>query len=246
MSEHPTIPARRPVPALVPPVLSFIAGFVDSCTALALFGLFVAQVTGSFVLAAVAFVTNEPGAVTKVLAIPVFLLAAAVTTVLAVVMERRGRSPIACCLALESAALTAFAVLALVAAPLTGPNTPTAIAASLLGLFAMGTQSATVRLLMRGVASTNVMTTNTTQVAIDATEVVLTWRACRRSPAGSDARAAYLTSRARLVALAPIMIGFLLGTIAGTLVYVTVGLWGLVLPLVLMYAVTTWAVRRRR
>ncbi len=32
----------------------------------------------------------------------------------------------------------------------------------------MGVQSAMVRLLMRGVASTNVMTTNTTQMAVDA------------------------------------------------------------------------------
>jgi uncharacterized membrane protein YoaK (UPF0700 family) len=239
------IPARRPVPALVPPVLSFIAGFVDSCTALALFGLFVAQVTGSFVLAAVAFVTNEPGVVIKVLAIPVFLMAAAVTTVLAVVAERRGRSPIAWCLGLESAALTAFSGLAFAGIPAAGPNTPIVIAASLLGLFAMGTQSASVRLLMRGVASTNVMTTNTTQVAIDATEVVLTWRACRRSPAAAEARAAYQAARARLVALAPIMAGFLLGTIAGALAYVTTGLWGLLLPLALMYAIMAWAIRSK-
>ena len=62
------VPRQQPVPAVVPLLLSFIAGFVDSCTALALFGLFVAQVTGSFVLAAVAFVTHEQGAATKVLA----------------------------------------------------------------------------------------------------------------------------------------------------------------------------------
>jgi hypothetical protein len=42
------IPRPRPVPRAVPPLLSFAAGFVDSCTALALFGLFVAQVTGSY------------------------------------------------------------------------------------------------------------------------------------------------------------------------------------------------------
>ena len=37
------------------------------------------------------------------------------------------------------------------------------------------------RLLMRSVASTNVMTTNTTQIAIDATELFLAWlERCRR------------------------------------------------------------------
>jgi len=35
-------------PAIVPPLLSFTAGFIDSFAVLALFGLFVAQVTGSF------------------------------------------------------------------------------------------------------------------------------------------------------------------------------------------------------
>src|SRR5215831_17541647 len=47
MSELLVLRRRRP-PALVPPLLSFAAGFIDSFTVLALFGLFVAQVTGSF------------------------------------------------------------------------------------------------------------------------------------------------------------------------------------------------------
>src|SRR5215470_14704537 len=150
MSEVLVLRRARP-PAIVPPLLSFTAGFIDSFTVLALFGLFVAQVTGSFVLTAVAIVTNEQGALTKVLAIPVFLLAAATTTVVAVMLERRGR-----------AALAGLLLTALIGAPLADPNAATVVAASLLGLFAMGTQSATVRLLMKDVASTNVMTTNTT------------------------------------------------------------------------------------
>jgi uncharacterized membrane protein YoaK (UPF0700 family) len=179
------VPRQQPVPAAIPPLLSFAAGFIDSYTALALFGLFVAQVTGSFVLAAVAFVTHEQGAVTKVLAIPVFLLAAMATTALAVTVERRGRSAIAWCLGLESAMLSAFLAAVFAGAPLTNPNAAAVTAASLLGLAAMGTQSATVRLVMRNVASTNVMTTNTTQIAIDLTELLLAARARRRPPARS-------------------------------------------------------------
>src|SRR5215467_12333896 len=45
MSELLVLRRPRP-PAIVPPLLSFIAGFIDSFTVLALFGLFVAQVTG--------------------------------------------------------------------------------------------------------------------------------------------------------------------------------------------------------
>jgi hypothetical protein len=40
-----------PLPTIVPALLSFVAGYVDSYTYLALFGLFAAQVTGSFVIA---------------------------------------------------------------------------------------------------------------------------------------------------------------------------------------------------
>ena len=50
MSEVLVLRRARP-PAIVPPLLSFTAGFIDSFTVLALFGLFVAQVTGSYYLA---------------------------------------------------------------------------------------------------------------------------------------------------------------------------------------------------
>lgn len=69
----------RCVPAAIPPFLSFVAGYVDSCTFLALFGGFVAQVTGSFVLAGVQLVMPHPGIVIKVVGIPVFFLAGIVT-----------------------------------------------------------------------------------------------------------------------------------------------------------------------
>jgi uncharacterized membrane protein YoaK (UPF0700 family) len=238
------VPRQWAPPAAVPPLLSFTAGFIDSYTALALFGLFVAQVTGSFVLAAVAFVTDEQGAVTKVLAIPVFLLAAAVTTVLAVMVERRGRAPIAWALGLECAVLTAFLLAVVSSEPARGPNAAVVVVASLLGLFAMGTQSAVVRLMMRSVASTNVMTTNTTQIAIDATELALAWQARRRAPADAIVVAAYDAARGRVVRLFPIMFGFLLGTVAGTLAYVATGVWGLLLPLAIMYGIFTWASAR--
>jgi uncharacterized membrane protein YoaK (UPF0700 family) len=189
----------------------------------------------------VAFVTKEQGAVTKVLAIPVFLLAAAATTVLVVLVERRGRAAIAWALALECAVLTSFLLALLIGAPLVNPNSAAVVVASLLGLFAMGTQSATVRLLMRSVASTNVMTTNTTQIAIDATELVLAWQAGRRAPSDATAAAAYAAAHARLVGLFPIMLGFLLGTVTGTVAYVTIGVWGLLLPLAIMYGISVWA-----
>src|SRR2546428_239574 len=59
MSELLVLRRPRP-PAVVPPLLSFTAGFIDSFTVLALFGLFVSQGPGSFVLAAAAIVPDHP------------------------------------------------------------------------------------------------------------------------------------------------------------------------------------------
>jgi len=73
--------ARRdePLPLSMPVLLSFVAGYVDSYTYLGLFGLFVAQVTGSFVIAGAEFVTHDFGIAGKLLAIVAFLTAAAAT-----------------------------------------------------------------------------------------------------------------------------------------------------------------------
>src|SRR5262249_38986611 len=128
MSELLVLRRPRP-PAIVPLLLSFAAGFIDSFTVLALFGLFVAQVTGSFVLAAAAIVTNEPGALTKLLAIPVFLLAAVTTTILAVMLERHGRAALAWVLGLECAVLTGFLLTALIGRPVANPNPASVTAA---------------------------------------------------------------------------------------------------------------------
>src|SRR5215813_300438 len=55
------------LPRVVPALLSFIAGYVDSCTFLALFGLYVAQLTGSFVLAGTEAVVHDNAAAIKFL-----------------------------------------------------------------------------------------------------------------------------------------------------------------------------------
>jgi uncharacterized membrane protein YoaK (UPF0700 family) len=239
------LPSPRRLPTIVPPLLSFTAGFIDSFTVLALFGLFVAQVTGSFVLTAAAAVRHEEGVLTKVLAIPIFFFSGMMTTFIAVTLERRGRAPLPWILGLECAVLSAFLLVVLMGAPLSDPGAFSVAAASLLGLFAMGTQSATVRLLMRNVPSTNVMTTNTTHIAIDATELLLAWQARRRAPADAAVAAAYDAAHGRFGALFSIILGFLAGTAVGTLAYVTTGVWGLLLPLAIMYGIFAWVSARQ-
>jgi uncharacterized membrane protein YoaK (UPF0700 family) len=230
-----------PVPRIVPALLSFTAGFVDACTFLALFGLFVAQVTGSFVIVGAEFVTRDEGFLIKVLAIPMFFAAGLFTTILADVLRRRGRNALAWMLTLECALLAAFLALGL-ALPITrDPNAPLTLIAAMLGLSAMGVQSALVRLLMPGVASTNVMTTNTTLFAIDTGELLLGWHGKRGGDAASAAQ--YSSARERLAQLIPLGLGFLFGTAAGAFGFVLFGLPCLALVLAILLGLIAWAAR---
>lgn len=236
-SDAPAMP--EPLPAAVPAMLSFIAGYVDSCTFLALFGLYVAQLTGSFVLVGTETVVHDAGAAIKLLAIPMFGLAGALTTVL--VRKSRGRAALPATLALEAALLTGLFVSWRLGAPLTGRGQPAVLLASLCGLSAMGVQSALVRLLATGCPSTNVMTTNTTLFAVDATDLVIAWRAHRRAPGDAAAAAAYAQVRDRFALLWPIVLGFIVGTIGGAVAYAQVDLWCLLVVIAVVAALAVWA-----
>jgi uncharacterized membrane protein YoaK (UPF0700 family) len=221
--------------------LSFVAGYIDSVTFLGLYGIFVAQMTGSFVLAGTQFVANEQGYLVKLLAIPVFFIAGCLATLIAALAQQRNGRALALVMTFECALLTAL-VLMHVAVPMTHIDAPAVRATALLGIAAMGVQSAMVRLLMNGVASTNVMTTNTTQMAVDATLLLL--HALR--PPTDGATATVDAARARMSGLLPIMIGFVSGTAVGAVGYAAIGFWTLLVPLALAYGVCGWTFRAAR
>ena len=106
---HRYVPLQKTMPTL----LSFVAGYVDSYTYLALFGLFAAQVTGSFVIAGAEFVTRDFGIAGKLLAIVAFVLAAALTAALIIWVRNAGRAPLPWILLLEAALLAIFSAIVL-------------------------------------------------------------------------------------------------------------------------------------
>jgi uncharacterized membrane protein YoaK (UPF0700 family) len=108
----------------------------------------------------------------------------------------------------------------------------------------MGVQSASVHLLLGGYGSTNVMTTNTTQLSIDAAELVLARRRERHNPPGEAATDSYAAARGRLTRLAPIMLGFLIGTIVGGLAYASAGLICLGAAIGIVVVLAVWMARR--
>jgi uncharacterized membrane protein YoaK (UPF0700 family) len=229
-------------PRWMPVALATIAGFVDACTFVGLFGLFVAQLTGSYVVAGASmFAAGWPEA-TVLLAVPTFFAGGVAATLVATASGANGLPALACALALETALLAGFAAIMVSIAPLAAPPAE-AFAAASLGLAAMGAQSALVRLLLRGVASTNVMTTNTTQIAIEATQAALTFAGRRRDPETGRAHAAACRGLARML---PLPLGFSFGVVVGALAFAALGRWVVVLPALATAALTVWAVRMER
>ena len=126
------------LPRWVPALLSFVAGYIDSYTFLALFGLFVAQVTGSFVTAGAERVTHDVGIAGKVIAVIAFLLAAALTAGLIGLARERGRDALPWMLAFETVLIAGFCFLMLAGPPAARADDWRAVLAGLFGAAAYG------------------------------------------------------------------------------------------------------------
>jgi uncharacterized membrane protein YoaK (UPF0700 family) len=239
-------PVHEVPPRWVPALLSFVAGYVDSYTFLALFGLFVAQVTGSFVTAGAQFVVYDIGIAGKIVAILAFLLAAAMTAALIGIARDQGHDALPWMLALETLFLAVFCFLMLAGPPVTGVDDWHGILAGVFGAMAMGTQSVVVRLLMRNIPQTNVMTGNMTQLGIETVTLFRVWRRYARDAGNSDREAEFFAVRARLIIVLSITIGFILGAAGGAVAYATTGLIGAPVAVVLVGALTLWAMWRER
>ncbi len=217
----------------LPVLLSFVAGYVDSCTFLGLFGLFVAQVTGSFVLIGAQLVENGPLLLARMAGALSFFFAAIATTAVIGSAEPRGTDSLPAALAVEAALLAGVLTVWLVSRPMLGPDAPGVLPASILGLSAMGRQSAMFKLLMRGSPSTNVMTRNTIQFAIDTTDFLLAWRRCN-TPADPESASDFAKAKQRMTAFSKVVVGFFLGTLVGAIAYAELDLWCILLPIALV------------
>ena len=150
--------------------LAFVAGFVDAAAFIALTGLFTAHVTGNFVLIGAELVSTSSGVIAKLLALPVFILAVALTRLIALTFDRRGWEPLRSLLAFEAAFLIAFSIAGVILSPLGSPDGVKAVGVGMLGVAAMGIQNGIGRLVIGHLAATTVMTVNVTQAVIDLTD----------------------------------------------------------------------------
>lgn len=201
----------------VPVLLAIVAGFVDSCAFLAFNGFFIAQATGSFVLAGAGFWAPASFAIIKVAAIPVFMTTAAATAALIRSMKASQNCSLAVTLSLEALLIVGLMILGGMSA--TGPAVTWAC---LLGLAAMGVHSALCRLLLSDYGATSVMTTNTVQFSVDLADSLL-----KRS------------LEPRLIKTGSIMLAFLIGVGSGALSFSSIGFSCLLAPILVLTAIAT-------
>src|SRR5258707_7649680 len=125
-------PIATEPPRAVPILLAAVAGWVDACTFLGLFGFFVAQVTGSYVLAGAHWVAGWPGAA-AVLAVPVFFAGGVAATLAAIAGQAGGRGPPAAAPAPQKLPLIGFFATVAARGPFGAPETAAAGRPSMFG-----------------------------------------------------------------------------------------------------------------
>lgn len=153
---------------------------------------------------------------------PTFVVAVALTRVAVLWLgESRALAPR---LLGQAVLLSGFVALGLIASPVADPDAPLFIAAGLAGVLEMGVQNSAGRLILADLAPTTIMTGNTTKIVIDLVD---------RQRADPEAR---LTARARPGRMAPAVIAFAGGAIAGGFALATVSFWCLLVPFAVLIA----------
>jgi uncharacterized membrane protein YoaK (UPF0700 family) len=215
------VPSSYDRDTLIGAGLALVAGFVDASAFIALAGLFTAHVTGNFVLIGAELISTSEGVLAKLLALPVFILAVALTRIAVLVLEQRKVDPFRPMLALEAGVLAACALAGLVMSPLGSPDGPRAVTVGMLAVAAMGIQNAIGRLMIGHLAATTVMTVNVTQAVIDMTDHL---RGSELTPA----------ARTRLRRTLSAVLLFALGALTGAFAVASLSFWCMFLPVAVL------------
>ena len=152
---------RHRADLLLAAVLSMTAGTVDVVGFLALGGLFVAHITGNLVVLAAHYITGGFSQIGPLMSVPVFIVVLGAVTWL--FTNKTIHTSLRTLLILHAVLLAGFFGLAVVLGPFPNPDGATAVTVGMLGVAAMATQNALVKIDLPGFPSTAVLTTNTVQ-----------------------------------------------------------------------------------
>jgi uncharacterized membrane protein YoaK (UPF0700 family) len=209
---------------LLTALLSTTAGAVDVIGFLALGGLFTAHITGNLVVLAAHYVIGGFSQIGPLLSVPVFVVVLGIVTVL--FAGKATRATRRTLLMVHVALLAAFLGLGVGYGPFPNAESAVAVFVGMVGVAAMATQNALVKLELWGLPATAVMTTNTVQLTIDIATLA------RRQ--GDPVDLARVRHRAQLTF--PSVGGFVAGCAAGAFLQMRFGLWALLLPVALATA----------
>ncbi|NTY39483.1 MULTISPECIES: YoaK family protein [Burkholderia cepacia complex] len=202
-------------------ILAAVAGFVDTLSFVALFGLFTAHVTGNFVLIGAGVAGFGQGVLLKLSVFPAFVCGVVASSLIARALSARPAWQGARALhAVQAVLLLGFCAAGVWATPVTQSDSLPVLVAGFVGTFAMGVQNAHPRVIARAGVPNTVMTGNVTQAILDVVDLL--------SAGTTDS--VRTTARARVAKMLPAIVAFALGAVCGALGYRHVGFWALLAP----------------
>lgn len=219
-------------------LLSWVAGFVDTSAFIILFGIFTAHVTGNIALAGSSFVSSDTETtITRLLMLPTFMLAVALTSLLARYVRHRQGPVFAVLLTAEAIALSMLLVIGFSLSPalLLDVQEELILPIGISGVIAMAIQNALMKEakgVFKSYIPTTVMTGNTTQLTIDIVQF-LSAKFSQPSDAASNPEAEEALER--MGRFIPVITGFALGGFAAAyFVLVSESWWSLILPVIVV------------
>jgi uncharacterized membrane protein YoaK (UPF0700 family) len=202
-------------------ILAAIAGFVDTLSFIALFGLFTAHVTGNFVLIGAGIAGYAQGVFLKLIVFPAFIGGVVFSALLVRSLSgRRAQHGARVLYAVQAVFMFGFCAAGVWATPISRPDGLPAIAAGVLGALAMGVQNAHPRLIQRAGVPNTVMTGNVTQAILDLVDLLC-------AATSESARSA---ARARFTKMMPAIVAFAIGAAGGAFGFRYSGFWALAAP----------------
>ncbi|GLK73897.1 DUF1275 domain-containing protein [Ancylobacter dichloromethanicus] len=204
---------------ILPALLCFNAGFVDTAGFVTLHGLFTAHVTGNLVTFAAAIAEGRMPSISKIIAVPVFCFVVIAARLLSRALVTRGLDDFRI---LMAAKLILLAHAALVAIQLGAPLEADSASAVMMGMTlvsAMALQNALHRTHLTDAPPSTVMTGTITQLLLDLTHL---WKPHPGADPGQV--------RGRLRRFGVFLASFSAGCAMAALLYLLVGVWCFLVP----------------
>lgn len=204
---------------VLPLLLGFNGGYVDTMGFLALQGLFTAHVTGNFVTLGASLALGTSGALSKLLALPVFCAVVILSRLLSNALRHREAPVFRYLLTIKLVLLIAAAVLAVRLGPFPDGDHCAAIVTGMILVSAMAVQNAAHRVHLASLPPSTLMTGTTTQIMLDLADLIY----------GSSAEDT-AASRSRLARMSGMVAVFALGCGTAALLHVQICVWSFAAP----------------